>query len=759
MTNPPSQPYVLLLIASLLIPSSLPFSMTANTSTNHHHHQDPYLWLEEVESDESLAFARESNAKCMEALGDPTASPTYSRILNVLESDDRIPYVTSYGVNDEGEHILYNFWKDKDHPLGLWRRTTQSSYQNTDSKTEWETVLDLDELAKRDEKRWVWKGSRGLPRSCNQDKQVQRALLQLSIGGADAVVVREFDLTTLEFVEDRPFTLPEAKSRVSYKSKDVLLVGTDFGPDSLTDSGYPRTLREWTRGTDIQDAPVVYEGQKTDVSVFGYISDQRKYDGGIYEVHGRSITFYTSEYEMRKILPEHLLAPTDPARTNTPNPPEFVKVNIPADAEFSLLGNMIIITLRSDWTPSDVTYKQGSVIFTNTDAFLSSSSTDFTVLFEPTETTAYEYFTNTKNFLVLSTMDSVKSKLDFYKIEHNGNDLVHVAGDKSAQIRDCSVMPFDAYAGSDKFWYTTSDFVTPSTLYMADATKANEVSEHFIESKTKALPPQYDADGLEVFQHFATSEDGTKVPYFIVMKADTVLDGNNPTLLYGYGGFEVSLTPHYIATAGLAWLERGGVYVEANIRGGGEFGPKWHQAALKANRNKAYEDFIAVAEDLIERKICTPKSLAARGGSNGGLLMGNMYTMRPDLFGAIHCAVPLLDMQRYHKLLAGASWMAEYGDPDTEDWDFIQKYSPYHKIDGEKKYPLILVTTSTRDDRVHPGHARKFVKKLWDNDVKDVYYYENIEGGHGGAADAKQSAFMLSLAYDTLFNACSQCTN
>jgi prolyl oligopeptidase len=430
------------------------------------------------------------------------------------------------------------------------------------------------------------------------------------------------------------------------------------------------------------------------------------------------------------------------------------------------VGKMLFISLRSDWIPKDdgVTYKQGSVIYCDLDTFWKDgkAAVDYKILFEPTARTAYEYFTCTKNYFILSTMDEVKSKLSFYKISEDGSSLTPISGASAAEstdsskIRDCSCRSLDP-TDSDDFWFSTSDYVTPSTLYLADASKVETATtsedregDVFITEKVKSLPPQYKSDDLTVEQRFATSKDGTSVPYFIIMKNGIKLDGKNPTLLYGYGGFEISLTPHYAATAGLAWLERGGVYVEANIRGGGEFGPSWHQAALKANRNKAYEDFIAVGEDLISSGICKPKTLAIRGGSNGGLLMGNMYVMRPDLFGAIHCAVPLLDMKRFHLLLAGASWMAEYGNPD-EDWDdFLHKYSPYQLIDETvESYPPMLVTTSTRDDRVHPGHARKMVKKLWDLGTgKDwpVYYYENIEGGHGGAADAKQSAFMTSLA-------------
>uniref|UniRef100_A0A7S1GJZ9 Prolyl endopeptidase n=1 Tax=Cyclophora tenuis TaxID=216820 RepID=A0A7S1GJZ9_CYCTE len=426
---------------------------------------------------------------------------------------------------------------------------------------------------------------------------------------------------------------------------------------------------------------------------------------------------------------------------------------------------MLFISLRSDWTPKEdgPTYEKGSLLYVSAETFLShgKEACDYSVLFAPTPRTALEYYSVTKNYVVLVTMDNVQSKMDFYQIVDDSTQLKRVGGDSTPKIRSNSVSPVDALE-SDEFWFTTSGYTQPSTLFLADASKSlndndNDNEDAYVIQKLKSLPPQYDSTDLEVQQRTAISKDGTEVPYFLIMKKGTKLNGKNPTLVYGYGGFEISMGPHYTATAGIAWLERGGVYVEAIIRGGGEFGPSWHQAALKANRNKSYEDFIAVGEDVVQANICQPSTMAIRGGSNGGLLMGNMYNMRPDLFGAIHSAVPLFDMQRYHKLLAGASWMGEYGDPDTDDWDnFLHKYSPYHNIDETNpKYPPMLVTTSTRDDRVHPGHARKLVKKIQDlgND-KDwpIYYYENIEGGHGGAADAKQSAFMTSLAYDFMFS-------
>jgi len=736
--------------------------MSTSTATT-----DPYIWLEEVESEKSLEFAKSANEACLKQLGNPETSgdDTYQRILNVLESNDRIPYVSQFGKNEQGEPVLFNFWKDSTNPKGLWRKTTLASYQT--ESPEWTTVLDVDALAETDGIGWVWKGSRPLPRARDEagnGKMVERALLNLSRGGSDAVHVKEFDLTTGTFVDpeqDQGFYLPEAKSRVSYKSRNVLLVGSDFGPDSLTDSGYPRTVREWVRGTPLEEAPIIFEGEKTDVSVSAYISDERIWNGGIYEVRSRSLTFYTSKYWMREIQAEHLLAHSE----QTTEPPTFVPVDIQDDADMSLLGNLMLISLRSDWEPvpdSGTVYKRGSLVTVPTRDFLEKGAAAcaelYEILFEPTDRTAYEYFTATKNYLILATMENVKSKLDFYKIDETGTKLTPVGtGPAIPQIRDCSASPLDPYSGSDDFWFSTSDYITPSSLFLANAAKVEEdndtEADKFIVQKVKELPDKYNTDGLEVLQEMATSKDGTQIPYFIVKKKNVELNGKNPTMLYGYGGFEVSLGPRYVATMGVSWLERGGIYVEANIRGGGEFGPSWHQAGLKANRNKCYEDFIAVGEHLVESGLCKPKTLAIRGGSNGGLLMGNMYVMRPDLWGAIHCAVPLLDMQRYHKLLAGASWMAEYGDPDTDDWEFLQAYSPYHNLDKSVDYPPILVTTSTRDDRVHPAHARKFVKKLWDmNGDLPVYYYENIEGGHGGAADAKQSAFLTSLAMNFCFD-------
>lgn len=401
-------------------------------------------------------------------------------------------------------------------------------------KPEWEILLDVDQLAKKHDISYVWKGSTPLPRARDGDcPMVRRALLSLSRGGSDAIHIKEFDLETKDFVQDRPFVIPEAKTRASYKSRDVLLVGSDFGPDTLTDSGYPRTVKEWVRGTKLEDAPTVFEGEKTDVACGVYVADERVWGGGIYEVQYRSITFYTSKYWVRKLEYAHLLAPDDPQRSGLSDPPSFVELPIQEDADFNLLGELIIISLRSDWKVGNKTFKQGALVVTTMDKLLADGpeACEFNVLFDPTDRTAYEYFTATKNYLILSTMDNVKAKLEFFKID--GTKLIPVGGRPEAKIRDCSCRPIDPYSGSDEFWFGTSDFVRPSTLYLSDAkrTESDESEDAFIIKQVKALPPKFDASELLSEQRFATSKDGTMIPYFIVYHKDTKLDGSNPTLL------------------------------------------------------------------------------------------------------------------------------------------------------------------------------------------------------------------------------------
>jgi len=726
--------------------------------------EDPYIWLEEVESPESIAFAKSANEKCLAELGDPSETDTYKRVLAALQSDDRIPHVRMLGYDENtGDMLLYNFWRDANSPKGIWRKTTMQQYQAAD--TEWTTVLDLDKLAEEEGISWVWKGYTALPRSLDSQSggpmgRVTRVLLNLSRGGADATYLREFDLITESFVDAEHgdgFSLPEAKTRASYKSRDVLLVGADTGEESMTSSGYPRTVREWKRGTKIEDAPIVFEGEKTDVSCGQYLVDESDREGGdLYEIRSRSISFYDKYTYVKKQA----------------SPDDFVKLAVPLNAGVSFYGRWLMIRVKSDWEPkdngSDRTFKSGSFFYVDAQAFIEFSKAkevgdedamkecklEYHVLFEPTATTSYSGYSTTKSYMIIYILDDVKEQLKFYKLGDGGGPFVQVGGDEQGQIRSVGVSAVDSKT-SDLIFQTTSSYISPSKLVLADANKIGQ--DDYVVSELKSLPEMFDSSDLEVSQNFAISKDGTRIPYFMIHKKGMQLDGSTPTLLYGYGGFEVSLGPRYVTSVGISWLERGGVYVEANIRGGGEYGPIWHQQALRENRNLCYEDFIAVGEHLVESKVCTPQTLACRGGSNGGLLTGNMLVQAPDLFQAIHIAVPLLDMKRYNKLLAGASWMAEYGNPDTDDWDFLRKFSPYHNIDASRdKYPHVLVTTSTRDDRVHPAHARKMVKKLWDEGQgKDwpVYYYENIEGGHGGASDSLQESFMTSLSYNFMWRA------
>jgi prolyl oligopeptidase len=669
--------------------------------------KDSRQWLEDVGGEKALNWVKERNAA---SVGELTKGPEFealkNRLLKILDSKDKIPFISKRG------QWYYNFWKDDKNPRGLWRRTTLDEYRKPNPK--WETVIDLDALGKEEKENWVWHGASFLYPTYD------RALISLSRGGADADVVREFDVTTKIFVKDG-FSLPEAKSNVDWKDRDTIIVGTDFGDASLTKSGYPRIAKEWKRGKPLAEAKVLFEGKEDDVSAgVGYDPTP----GFEREVAYRAMTFYTNEMAVRR-------------------GDKFVKIDKPDDATANFHREWMFITLRSDWTVGGKTWNAGSLLAIK-DADFQKGDRNFTALFEPTERTSLDGYSSTKNFLILNVLDNVSNRL--FVLRHENGTWIRKPMTEAAPLSSIDASPVDPI-DSDDYFLTSSNFLTPSNLAYSS----------FSETKTaplevlKSSPKFFDPTGLVVSQHEATSKDGTKIPYFLVSRKEIKLDGKNPTLLYGYGGFEVSLTPNYSALAGAAWMEKGGVYAIANIRGGGEFGPKWHQAALKEKRHRAYEDFAAVAEDLVKRKITSPEHLGAMGGSNGGLLMGNMLTLYPQRFGAIVCQVPLLDMQRYHKLLAGASWMAEYGNPDEpKEWEFIKTFSPYHNVSSGTKYPRTLFTTSTRDDRVHPGHARKMVAKMQELG-HDVLLYENIEGGHGGAADNKQAAFMQALAYTFLW--------
>jgi len=664
---------------------------------------DPYLWLEDVEADKSLDWVRARNAVSENQLAkDPGFEALRGDLLAILDSSARIPFVGKMG------EFYYNFWRDKTNPQGVWRRTTLAQYRN--DAPEWEVLLDIDALGKAEGTNWVWGGAECLR------PEYDRCLINLSRGGADATVTREFDVSDRAFVKGG-FERPEAKGDLGWIDIDTVYVGTDFGAGSMTSSGYARIAKQWKRGTPMAQAEVVYEGQDSDIAVGAFHDDTPGYERDFVY---RGLTFYTNVLYLRG---------KDGGLT---------KLDLPDGAQKGVVREWLTVELRQPWSVGGEDHAAGTLLAIKLDEFMAGKR-DFDVLFAPSENTSLASSGATKDYFFINVLEDVKNRIYVLKPGQDGWARRPLVG--APAFGNVGISAVDSDESNDYFM-TVTDYLTPTSLLLGTMGKAP--------GKLKQLPAFFDATPYEIKQHFATSKDGTQVPYFMVSRKDLALDGDNPTLLYGYGGFEVSETPRYSAGVGKAWLADGGVYVVANIRGGGEYGPRWHQAALKANRNKAYEDFAAVAEDLIARKITQPKRLGIQGGSNGGLLTGNMMVMYPQLFGAVVSQVPLLDMQRYHKLLAGASWMAEYGDPDKpEEWAFLRKYSPYQNVSKDVDYPPVLFTTSTRDDRVHPGHARKMTARMLEQG-HDVTYYENIEGGHGGAANNAQSAYMSALAYTFL---------
>jgi len=665
--------------------------------------EDPYRWLEDVTGEKAIEWVKVRNAKSQAKLEvDPQFNRLREDLLAILDSKERIP-----SVGKQGE-FYYNFWRDNKNERGLWRRTTLAEYRK--SAPEWESILDLDTLCKVEGENWVWKGAMLLR------PDYKRALVTLSRGGADADVTREFDMDKREFVKDG-FARPESKGSMSWIDKDQVFVMTDFGSGSMTESGYPRIAKKWKRGTPFESAEVIYEGQPSDMSVSAFHDDSPGYERNFVS---RSLAFYNNELYLLNAKSK------------------LAKIDAPNSADKSVFHQYLALELRDPWEVGGKKYAGGSLLMINFNAFMEGAR-NFDVVFEPSDTTALSSFGFTKDFAFINVLEDVKNRIYVLKPTASGWQREPLRGAPSFGTVNVSAIDNDE---SNDFFMTATNYLNPTTLSLGTIGSDPEV--------LKTLPSFFDAKGLSISQHFATSKDGTRVPYFMVGPENIQLDGNHPTLLYGYGGFEISMQPSYNPNVGRAWVSQGGVYVVANIRGGGEYGPRWHQAALKENRLRCYEDFAAVAKDLYERKVTRPEKLGIQGGSNGGLLVGNMVTLYPGLFKAAVCQVPLLDMQRYNKLLAGASWMAEYGNPDDpKQWEFIQGFSPYHNVKADKKYANVLFTTSTRDDRVHPGHARKMMAKMEDQG-HSVLYYENIEGGHGGAANNRQSAFMQAIAYTFL---------
>lgn len=661
---------------------------------------DPYRWLEDVSGSAALDWVRGHNAETVAALGGASRfQDLRSEIREVLDADDRIPFIRRRG------DYLYNFWQDEANPRGLWRRTTLAEYRK--AKPDWDILLDVDALAESEDENWVWQGA-----SMLRAGGYRLALVQLSRGGADANVVREFDVQQRRFVSGG-FAVAEAKTDVGWIDADHIYVGTDFGPGSLTASGYPRVVKLWRRGTSLSQATVVYEGQPEDVAVSAFHDPTEGFERDFVV---RSVEFFRSQWYLR-------------------TSGGLVRVEVPEDAMLGVHRDWLTVSTRSEWAVGGTTYPAGALLAARFGGFMAGER-NLTVLFEPDAHTSLAYHAWTRHHLILNMLRDVRSDLTVLTPGADGWRRAGLAGvPPFAQTDIVGTDPLD----SDEYLLVSSGFTEPETLRRCEVGGETET--------LRQAPAFFDPAGLSVRQFFATSADGTAVPYFVAGPDDVT----GPVLLTGYGGFEVSLTPSYSGVIGRGWLARGGTYVVANLRGGGEYGPQWHQSAIKEHRNRVYEDFAAVATDLVSRGITTPARLGIEGGSNGGLLMGVMLTRYPQLFGAVVSQVPLLDMRRYHELLAGASWMAEYGDPrDPGEWAYMQPFSPYHSVLAARQYPPVLFITSTRDDRVHPGHARKMVALLRETG-HDVSYYENIEGGHGAAADNEQRAFKWALMLEFLW--------
>ncbi len=671
--------------------------------------EDPYLWLEDMDGPRVRAWLDARNAETVKALEDARFAADRKTALDLLDADDRIPFIGRRG------RYVYNFWRDAAHPKGLWRRTTLADYRNP--QPTWDVLIDVDALAAAEKEDWVWHGCTALP------PDFRRGLVSLSRGGADASVLREFDIEARQFIADG-FTLPEAKTGAAWMDADRLLVATPLGGGDLaTESGYARTVRLWRRGTPFTEAPIVFECERAHI----YVGAAQELDAPRPRtVFVRVLDFINSEMFVEE------------------EPGQRRRVDVPTDASTSLTRDTLMITLRTAWTVAGKTYPDGALLVIGFAAFMAGDR-NFTVLFTPSERAFLQGAFMAGDVIALSVLDDVRSRVSMARPDDAGWRLERLEGFSEQAVVDMGGLDqdfSDAFVPPEEagqFTLYVNNAVTPMTL---STVRFGEKPEPL-----KAAPARFDARGLGVTQHHAQADDGARIPYFQVGPTDLERDGSHATLLTGYGGFQISLQPYYAGISGKLWLERGGVYVIANIRGGGEFGPAWHEAGRRAGKKVAQDDFAAVARDLVARGVTKPARLACQGGSNGGLLVGNMYARFPELFGAIICQVPLLDMWRYTKLSAGASWVAEYGDPEKpEDWEFLRQISAYQLVQPGRKYPPLLLTTSARDDRVHPGHARKLAEKLRALGLP-VYFHEPPEGGHAGAADNAQLAYNEALAY------------
>ncbi|MBD2841297.1 prolyl oligopeptidase family serine peptidase [Erythrobacter rubeus] len=667
--------------------------------------QDPYIWLEEARSEEALAWVENENERTQAALeSDPRFAQLKAEALEIFDSEDRIPFVS---FRPDG---LYNFWQDKENPKGLLRRTTLESYQT--DEPEWETILDVDALAEAEGKEWVYKGSTYLPPA------MELCMIALSDGGEDATVMREFNMTTKEFVEGGFELSEKSQGGIQWVDKDTLMVGRDFGEGTLTDSEYPFTTRVWKRGTEIADAKEIFRGEADDVwAGASLLRDASS------EIHAttafRGISFHESE--------NYWLNPANF---------EWVKLDMPLKASlYGIVDGHMLYTTDVDWTVGDQTFPADSLIASDLEEWKADpNAAAKTLVWAPAERQTKRGGAITAGALYVGLLDNVVGKV----LKFNFEDGAWVS--EEVELPDNATVGIAASSNeSEQIMFTVTDFLNPTTLYYTDGS-ADPMP-------LKNSPSYFDAAGMDVEQHEAISADGTKVPYFIVKPAGMEMDGETAVLMTGYGGFQIPRLPAYLGSTGKLWLENGGAYVLANLRGGGEFGPNWHQTAIRENKQRTWDDFIAVGQDLVDKGFTSPEHLGIQGGSQGGLLVGTAFTQRPDLFGAAIVQIPLFDMLRYHLIGRGASWIGEYGDPRIpEQRAWIEGYSPYQKIEEGVDYPTPFLWASTADDRTHPAHARKGAARLKELG-QPYYYFEDMTGGHSGGVDNEQRAKLQALQY------------
>ncbi|MER8826900.1 prolyl oligopeptidase family protein [Mesorhizobium sp. M0938] len=664
--------------------------------------EDPFLWLEDRTGKEALDWVHRQNAVTTgELQGDPSYQAAFQTALDLMTAEDNI------AVGSALNGHVYNFWQDKTNVLGLWRRTTVASYKT--DKPQWETIIDFDMLSAKEGVKWVFSGaSRLYP-------DFTRCLLSMSPDGGDASEMREFDIDTKSFVEGG-FRAPASKSGFGWLDKDTVIVSAAFEEDEKTQSGYPRVVKLWQRGTRLEDATPIFEAQKQDLAAGGSL----EYDGDKRHLFlTRTLDFFASHSFLRL-----------PSGQNK-------RIPLPDDVtDTALFRDQFVFGVRSPWTAPDGTLCQPDGLYSLDFArWIETGALDqVETVLQPAQRVSIAGIARTQDRLFINLMDNVRGKVVVCERNHDSWSLEPVALPENGNV---GIAHAEHFGSSVSFSFT--DFLTPSSIIWSDDNAATLMT-------VKSQPARFDSASLVSEQFEARSKDGTMIPYFVVRRRDQ--DGPVPTLLYGYGGFEVPLLPGYAGVRGRLWLEKGNAYVQANIRGGGEFGPNWHQAALKANRQKAFDDFAAVAQDLVKRGIATPATLGIQGGSNGGLLTGVSLTQHPELFGAVIIDVPLLDMLRYTELPPGSSWMAEYGDPaKPEEAAWLAAYSPYQHVKTDAAYPPVLLTTSTADDRVHPGHARKMAARLQAAGHANTLFFEETEGGHGGRGDRRPQAAQAAMKY------------